>query len=238
MESSAKIIVDAIVDKSKLEVVVSKYQSENINELATALAKAQSEIKHAEKSSNNPFFKSKYAALPDVFDAARPYLAKNGLSVTQATDYDADGVFIITQLIHSSGQWMRSFYPVKPVKNDPQGLGSALTYARRYSYSSLVGVVSTDDDDDGNAASGNETPAQQRNKSVYANQKERSNVHRDIMSQLNAAQNAKEVEQIMKDNEPEIMKMESSLQQEDRETAIDIKSRGRTLYAQFKALDK
>lgn len=130
-------------------------QSEQINELSAALAKAQGEMKHAEKAIDNTFFKSKYADLPAVIDAAKPHLSKNGLSVTQITDLNADGtIILITQLNHSSGQWIRGVYPVKPVKNDPQGIGSALTYARRYSYSSIVGVASMDEDDDGNAASG------------------------------------------------------------------------------------
>ena len=132
-----------------------QYQSEAINELAAALAKAQAEMQHAGKTAENPFFKSKYADLPAVIDAARPFLAKNGLAVTQPIDIDESGnLTLVTQLSHASGQWMRSWYPVRPVKNDPQGLGSAVTYARRYSYCSLVGVAA-DDDDDGNAASGN-----------------------------------------------------------------------------------
>lgn len=130
------------------------YQSEDVDDLATALALAQSEMKHAAKANTNPFFKSKYSALPDVMDAARPYLSKNGLAVTQITDFDDTRVFVVTQLTHKSGQWMRSWYPVNPVKNDPQGLGSALTYARRYSYASIAGVAASDEDDDGNAGSG------------------------------------------------------------------------------------
>lgn len=132
-----------------------QYTSGLINELASALAKAQSEMIHAGKSAANPFFKSKYADLPSIMDAARPSLTKNGLSVAQFPDIDENGkIFLVTQLSHSSGQWMRSWYPVKPVKDDPQGLGSATTYARRYSYGCITGVVATDEDDDGNAASG------------------------------------------------------------------------------------
>lgn len=134
---------------------MSLYQSETINELAAALAKAQGEMQHAGKDVTNTFFKSKYADLPSVFDAARPCLAKNGISVVQLPEINAQGeVVLMTQISHASGQWMRSWYPVKPVKNDPQGLGSAVTYARRYAYCCMVGVAAGDDDD-GNAASGN-----------------------------------------------------------------------------------
>lgn len=126
-------------------------KSEQINELATALAKAQTEIKPALKDSDNPFFKSKYADLAAVQAACMPYLTKNGLSVVQQVNYVNNETILETTLMHSSGQWIKAIAPVKPTKNDPQGLGSALTYMRRYSLAALVGV--SQEDDDGNAAS-------------------------------------------------------------------------------------
>lgn len=131
-------------------------QSESINELAAALAKAQGAMKPAGKSAENPFFKSKYADLPAIVSACRIALAENNLAVVQRTDFDEARTFIETVLMHGSGQWISARYPVNPVKNDPQGMGSAVTYARRYSLAAIVGVVS-DDDDDGNAASGKTT---------------------------------------------------------------------------------
>ena len=129
-------------------------KSEQINELAAALAKAQAKIETAKKDQTNPFYKSQYAGLPQVWDACRKYLTDNGLSVVQTTDTSENGTILETMLLHSSGQWISSIYPVNPVKNDPQGIGSALTYARRYSLMALVGVVADDaSDDDGNAAS-------------------------------------------------------------------------------------
>ena len=131
-----------------------KYQSEDTKEIFAALAKAQSEMLHASKSADNPFFKSKFADFPGVIDASRPFLSKNGLSVNHFTDISSDGtILIICQLNHSSGQWMRGWYPIKPVKPDPQSIGSAFTYAKRYTYSAIVGVSVIDDDDDGNEAS-------------------------------------------------------------------------------------
>ena len=128
-------------------------QSENINELASALAKAQGEMQAAIKDSVNPFFKSKYADLGSVWDAARPVLSKNGLCVIQSTEILGDKIVMVTTLAHSSGQWMKSYLPLNPSKNDSQGVGAAITYLRRYSLSALVGVV-CDDDDDGETAVG------------------------------------------------------------------------------------
>jgi len=127
--------------------------SESINELATALSKAQGEMQAAIKDSVNPFFKSKYADLGSVWDAARPVLSKNGLCVMQTTEMLGDKIIMVTTLAHTSGQWMKSFLPLNPSKNDSQGVGAAITYLRRYSLSALVGVV-CDDEDDGETAVG------------------------------------------------------------------------------------
>lgn len=146
-----------------------QYQSEDIKELAKALSIAQGEMKHASKDASNPFFKSKYAALPDIIDASRPFLSKQGLSVVQLTDFDEKNEpFLVTQLSHSSGQWLRSWYPVNPVKRDPQGFGSAFTYARRYAYSCITGVVATDEDDDGEKAQGRGKTTAIANKNKFA----------------------------------------------------------------------
>lgn len=124
-------------------------QSENLNELAMALAKAQGEISPAIKDSANPFFKSKYADLNSIWSSAREPLSKNGLAIIQTTEKDNGGQLnLITTLVHSSGQWVKSYMPVIQAKTDIQSLGSALTYCRRYSLSAICGI-STDEDDDG-----------------------------------------------------------------------------------------
>lgn len=140
--------------------------SPTIGLLAEALSKAQSNFQHAKKDANNPFFKSKYADLPAVIDAAKKPLSENGLSVIQPTSLDENGnVSLITLLAHSSGEWIAGCYPIDPVKKDPQGMGSALTYARRYSYSAITGIAAIDEDDDGNAASqGKPQPKQEHKK--------------------------------------------------------------------------
>lgn len=147
--------------------------SEQTNELSKALAAVQSEIESAKKTSNNPYFKSKYADLAEVWDTIRSALFKHGLSVIQApaarfgeymkrsvktdngykeiTEREAF-IEVTTRLTHESGQWIEEVLTMLPVKSDPQALGSAITYARRYSLSAIVGVCQ--EDDDGAAASG------------------------------------------------------------------------------------
>lgn len=127
--------------------------SEQINELAAALSKAQGKITGALKDSENPFFKSKYADLASCWDAAREQLAANGLAVIQTTSVGDNGAAVVTTMLaHSSGQWVRDTIALMPVKGDPQGMGSCYTYARRYSLAAIVGIAQVDDD--GNAASG------------------------------------------------------------------------------------
>ena len=126
--------------------------SENLADLAAALCAVQGELKPAIKQADNPFFKSKYVDLPGVWEAIRPLLSKNGLSVVQTFTASADGPTIVTTLMHKSGQWVSSELFLKPAKSDPQGVGSAITYGRRYALAAMVGVVA-DEDDDGNAAS-------------------------------------------------------------------------------------
>lgn len=128
-------------------------KSEQINELATALSKAQAEMKGAIKDSKNPFFKSSYADLSSVWDACRGPLTKNGLSIVQTNCGDSpETLTVCTTLLHSSGQWISSQLTGKPVKNDPQAIGSAYTYYRRYALAAMVGV--SPEDDDGNSAYG------------------------------------------------------------------------------------
>jgi hypothetical protein len=131
-------------------------KSETIGELAKALAIAQGEIQNAKKDSENPFFKSKYADLAAVREAIQAPFAKNGLAVSQFprtvfTD-DTTIVSIETILTHASGEWLSGELAAIPTKTDPQGIGSCLTYLRRYALSAIAGVAS-EVDDDGNAAS-------------------------------------------------------------------------------------
>lgn len=121
-------------------------KSDQINELATALSKAQSQMLGAVKDSQNPFFKSKYADLESIWEAIREPLTKNGLSVTQISVIEDGKPCLVTMLLHSSGQWLSGIFPLKPVKDDPQGMGSCISYIRRYTLASMTGVVQVDDD--------------------------------------------------------------------------------------------
>ena len=130
----------------------------DIAQLAKALNQCQSEVLGAKKSSDNPFHKSRYADLASVWEAIRTPLTKNGLSVVQMPcEAPAGHVGLLTVLLHTSGQSVsdKFFMPVKDASN-PQAVGSALTYARRYALSAVVGVCP--EDDDGNAAMASPKP--------------------------------------------------------------------------------
>ena len=132
-----------------------------IGKLAEALAMAQGMMENASKSSANPFFKSKYADLAEVWNTIREPLSKNGLSVVQApVGIDGRSVKILTMLLHKSGQYIRTVTTIPCAKSDAQGIGSALTYGRRYALSALVGIAQ--EDDDGNAAVANNSTATPR----------------------------------------------------------------------------
>lgn len=128
-------------------------ESEDLAKLFEALAKAQMDMEVAKTDSTNPFFKSSYADLASIVKASRPFLAKNGLSVAQRILPNESGSLnLYTRLCHSSGQWMESMMPISPPKSDIQTIGSYITYLRRYNYASIVGVVASGEDDDGETA--------------------------------------------------------------------------------------
>ena len=137
-------------EKQQLEVLQDEapdtWKSSEIGELAAALSKAQSEMEGAKKESTNPFFKSNYADLHAVIKSSFPHLSKYGLSVTQGNEPIKGAICVTTTLMHSSGQWIRSKVKLPLAKVDAQGVGSAITYGRRYGLSSMVGIAQYDDD--------------------------------------------------------------------------------------------
>lgn len=132
--------------------------SSEINEISAALAKAQAEIQNPAKDHVNPHFKNNYADLTAGLNAVRPALSKHGLAVIQATQMDGDLLSLETRIVHASGQWIASLYPVCKFPVAQQQMGSALTYSRRYALFALVGIAG-EDDDDGNEASQDKVPA-------------------------------------------------------------------------------
>ncbi len=122
--------------------------SEHINDIAAALAKAQSLFTQPKKTKTNPHFKNKYAELVDVIEATKDGLLKCDLSIVQGVEDRT----LKTRVSHKSGQWIETETPLLLDKQNMQGLGSALTYARRYALSAILNV-SSDEDDDGNEAS-------------------------------------------------------------------------------------
>lgn len=130
-------------------------KSQSIANLAAALAKFQGEVRNAPKSADNPYFKSKYTPLDVVVDHIRPILEKNGLSYIQSCGGDGAIVTVTTLIMHSSGEWIETeALSLKADKMTAQGAGSAITYARRYALTAAFGIAS-DEDDDGNIATGN-----------------------------------------------------------------------------------
>lgn len=129
-------------------------KSESIINIAKALSEFQGEVSKINKDAENPFFKSNYATLDTIVDEIRPLLAKNGLSLLQIPSGDGTNVGVKTVLLHTSGEYLEGDdLNMKPAKNDPQGIGSTITYARRYSLSAFLNL-NTGDDDDGNHGSG------------------------------------------------------------------------------------
>jgi hypothetical protein len=132
--------------------------SETTATLCAALVAAQAGLKPIAKDGKNPAFRSRYATLDGIMETVRPALAAHGLAVVQGVVHPETGeggrlvgIMVETRLVHTSGEWLASVVPVPVAKGDAHGLGSALSYGRRYGLSALL-ALSTDEDDDGNAA--------------------------------------------------------------------------------------
>jgi hypothetical protein len=122
-----------------------------IGKLAAAIARAHGSINNAPVDSTNPHFNSKYASLAAVRDAVIPELAKQEVAVVQYTGVAGGWIVLHTALLHSSGEFLEGVYPVASALAKPQEIGSALTYARRYTLSAIGGIAA-EEDDDGNSA--------------------------------------------------------------------------------------
>lgn len=140
-------------------------RSESIANLAAALADAQIEMTSAQMDATNPHFKSKYATLASVIEALKP-IHQRGLALIQTASVDRHEtgalVTVETTLAHKSGEWIAETISLKPVSDNPQAVGSAITYGRRYLAAAVVGIAADDDDD----ANGATKPQQQQKPAV------------------------------------------------------------------------
>ena len=142
--------------------------SESITEIAAALATAQAEICNAAKNSKNPHFRSSYADLAEVLNTVRPVFSGHGITVIQAPEYENGAVTVETMLAHKSGEWISSSVSAPVSKQDAQGVGSAITYCRRYGLAAMAGIAQ--EDDDGNGAVGGPNNRKQAAPKDYSNQ--------------------------------------------------------------------
>lgn len=127
--------------------------SEKQAEIAAALVEALAALQNPPRTATNPFFKSKYAPLHATLDLVRSALARHGLAVMQSAESHDGLPGVVTRIVHTSGEWIESEpLLLKPQKDDPQGYGGSVTYARRYSIEALLGICG-DEDDDANYAS-------------------------------------------------------------------------------------
>ena len=134
------------VPETQQESRNNEWKSTDIDKLAASLCKVQSELEGAKKESTNPFFNSSYADLHTVIKSSFPLLSKNVLSVSQGNEMIQGAVCVTTTLMHNSGQWIRSKVKLPLEKANAQGVGSAITYGRRYGLSAIVGIAQYDDD--------------------------------------------------------------------------------------------
>ena len=135
---------------------INMHTSDTITELVKALVKVQEEIRNPANSANNPFFKSKYAPLDEILNLVRPLMAKNGLALIQSAGGEGTHASVTTLIMHTSGEWIESDkLIIVPAKLDAQGIGGAITYARRYTITAMLGIAGEEDDDGNLAAHGN-----------------------------------------------------------------------------------
>lgn len=203
--------------------------SETITKLAKAMLAVQGSVEGVAKDSANPHFRSRYASLEAVVDAIRPHCQKAGLVVTQALGEFANGaVSLETMLIHAeSGEWLRSIASAPVVKTDPQGVGSAMTYLSRYGLMAAFNLPPVDDD--GNSASARPAPsqpAQRASEQVFPNAADR--LADGLITTLNSAQNAADLDDIKRD--PEFIEKWKRLSPENK---ARVEEAGRRVAATF-----
>jgi len=159
--------------------------SDSIAKIASAYVAFTGEVGKIAKDADNPFHKNKYATLDQIIDDVRPILNKHKLAVMQNVSGLEGNVTVKTLLLHESGEWFESDgTTLKPQKQDPQGAGGAVTYARRYDLCAFLSL-NTGEDDDGNKASGYNNQNGQQNHSQSSNgPKKASNKQLNLVDDL------------------------------------------------------
>lgn len=172
--------------------------SEQINEISAALSKALAVITNPTKDATNPHFRSKYATLDTGLNVIREALSKVGISFVQTTRIEGEMLMLDSRIMFGN-QWIESEYPVTKFPAKQQEIGSALTYARRYSLFALAGVAG-EEDDDANAAS-TPTPAPVRQVSQPALPKDESQkIYSTLAETLMMAESVAEIDKWLSDN--------------------------------------
>ena len=171
--------------------------SEQINEIAMALAKAQGEMENATKNAKNPHFKNEYADLAEVLATVRPVLSKHGIAIAQMTGIEGNAMVLHTRLIHTSGQWLESVHPIAQLPERPQVIGANETYARRYSLAAMCGIGQADDDlgDGKNAAQAAAPPRKQGKEQENINVEYSASIHDMLIGAAHEAKNVQELDE-------------------------------------------
>lgn len=182
--------------------------SESIANIAPALLAAQKAIANVPKSAVNPHFKSKYVPLDELLPVCKETLNEYQIVFIQGTEPSGSGevLHLTTRLLHSSGEWIESTLTMKPVKADPQGIGSCITYARRYALAAICGVAS-EEDDDANAASAPAKASASAKPSTPATTPPGGNVHDEVPALLGriAVQKKRKGAQMSEENWGELL---------------------------------
>ena len=184
-----------------------------LSKLTEALSKAQAVIQGAIKDSKNPFFSSTYADLASVWEACRKPLTSNGLAVIQTTEMFEGKLYLRTTLSHISGESISGIYPIQPMRQvkdkgweiseDPQSLGSALRYARRYTLEAIVGVAPEDDDGEAAVGRGKEKDKSKKGEPMLEKDGEKPEVKRIKTVVLKVEPKEKKTEIINKEGKKE-----------------------------------
>tara|TARA_R110002096_G_scaffold66306_1_gene161375 strand:- start:29346 stop:29933 length:588 start_codon:yes stop_codon:yes gene_type:complete len=138
-------------------------KSESIKNIAIAMCEVQSSMESASKASDNPFFNSKYADLSEVLRCIKGIIPSKNLSFMQMPSFESGVVSVETIVMHSTGEWISSTSSSPISKSNPQGVGDAITYLRRYSLAAIFGLAQKDDDGNSNSEQSPQSkPSQQQ----------------------------------------------------------------------------